>query len=541
LFKDRGLSVNPKRVVVASFENQTGDNSYDIIGRMTADWITQGLAQTGFLTVVPVSLEEIITGAPQREDRIRKLAKNSGAGTVVSGSYYLQGNIVYFQAKISNAQEDLLSAIEPVNGPIENPLKPIQLLSQRIMGALATIVDPRLEIFVDIKSQPPTYESYQEYIEGLTFFLQRKYRQAIEHLQQAAALDSTFVLPLLWASVAHKNLDEYAKAEAIAKEIEKHRENLNPANRHFLDLIHAWFQGNIGAAYREAREMARLAPGEVWNYQFGLEAIRYNHPQEAIEVLTLLNPEGIWMKGWYHYWDVLTRAHHMLGNHKQELKMARRGRKQFPEFLSTLWYETRALAALGRIKEVNKLIDESLALPPQPEWNPGEIMLYAAQELRAHGYREASIQVVDRSINWFKSRSQEELDAEGQRYILARVLYTAERWDEAKDVFDLLHKEFPDNVDYLAYIGMLAARRGNRDEAQKISSQLENIKRPYLYGTHTYGRACIAALLGEKETAISLLREAIAQGVAYSGLHPDMNLDPLSDYPAFKELIKPKG
>ena len=99
----------------------------------------------------------------------------------------------------------------------------------------------------------------------------------------------------------------------------------------------------------------------------------------------------------------------MLGNHKQELRMARLGRKQYPEFLSTLWYETRALAALGRIKEVNKLIDESFALPPQPEWDPGVIMLLAGRELRAHGYREASFQVLERAIEWFESRSQEEL------------------------------------------------------------------------------------------------------------------------------------
>ena len=149
--------------------------------------------------------------------------------------------------------------------------------------------------------------------------------------------------------------------------------------------------------------------------------------------------------------------------------------------------------------------------------------------------------MLERAIKWFESRSQEELETEGQRYILARVLYTAERWEEAKHIFTLLHKEFPDNVDYLAYLGMLAARRGDRDEAQKISSQLENIKRPYLWGDHTYGQACIAALLGEKENAVNLLREALSQGVTYWSLHPDMNLEPLSDYPAFKELVKPKG
>jgi len=46
---------------------------------------------------------------------------------------------------------------------------------------------------------------------------------------------------------------------------------------------------------------------------------------------------------------------------------------------------------------------------------------------------------------------------------------------------------------------------------------------------------------GEKENAIRLIREALAQGLRYTWLHPVMDLEPLGDYPPFKELIKPKG
>ncbi len=42
-----------KRVVVVPFENQTGDPSLDPLGRMIADWTTQGLLQTGLAEVIP--------------------------------------------------------------------------------------------------------------------------------------------------------------------------------------------------------------------------------------------------------------------------------------------------------------------------------------------------------------------------------------------------------------------------------------------------------------------------------------------------------
>ena len=242
------------------------------------------------------------------------------------------------------------------------------------------------------------------------------------------------------------------------------------------------------------------------------------------------------MKGWYYYWGNFTFAHHMLGNHKKELKVARRGRKQYPELLSTLWYEVRALAALGRIKEINKLLDECLNLPPQRDWTPAGVMRNAAHELRVHGYKEEALEIAEHAISWYKAHKDEDY-----RSSLAWTIYVAERWEEAQAIYEDLHQEFPDNVNYLGAIGALAVRMGNKEEALKISDQLKNIQRPYLFGFHTYWRACIAVLLDEKELAMRLLREALGQGTSYTGLHPNMNLESLWDYSPFKELIKPKG
>ena len=70
---------------------------------------------------------------------------------------------------------------------------------------------------------------------------------------------------------------------------------------------------------------------------------------------------------------------------------------------------------------------------------------------------------------------------------------------------------------------------------------MKNFERPYLFGGNTFWRARIAVLLGEKEQALVLLRDALGQGTAYGSLYLNMDLEPLSDYPPFQELIKPKG
>jgi tetratricopeptide (TPR) repeat protein/TolB-like protein len=531
-----GKSPDLKRVVVIVFENYTGDASHDLIGRMAADWITQGLAQTGLVTVVPVMAIETTDIELKGVDRIRVLAKETRARTVVSGAFYRQGETIQFHAWVTDLYEGkLLRTIAPISGPLENPLKPIEVLRQRVMGALATLFDRKIKTLIDIRSQPPTFQAYREYIEAFELFYRRiDYKGAIEHSYKAAALDKTFTLPLLLAATAHVNLGEWAEADSICKKIDEYREQLTPIERHWSDLIRSWLKGDLAGALRSCRQVAHL--NALFQYEQGLEALGVNYPRETIDVYATLNPEGTMMKGWWPYWGNLVRAHHMLGNYKQELIEARRGRKQYPELFSILWYEVRALATLGRIEEVNKRIDESLNLPPQRLWDSETVMMYAASELREHGYKEAAHKLLQRAIESVKSRTSGD-----HRYLLAQLFYLDEQWQAAKKLFEILAKEQPGNIEYIGYLGTIAARRGEREEAKRINKLLMEMKRPYLFGRHIYWQARIASLLGEKDRSMMLLRDALSKGIAYNIIHPEMDLEPLWDYPPFKELIRPKG
>ncbi|UCC41573.1 MAG: tetratricopeptide repeat protein, partial [Candidatus Aminicenantes bacterium] len=387
---------------------------------------------------------------------------------------------------------------------------------------------------------PPTYEAYREYLEGDKAYYRREFRKAIEYYSRAIGLDPDFMLPMMWTVWAYFTLGEYAETEPVLRKLDKSRDKLDPVHRHQLDYFGARLRGDNEKAYNAIYQAEIAKERKKIGYLVAGAANGINRPKEAVEILKKIDPERENIRRWVGFWGLWTTAHHMLGNHRQELKVARRGRKYHPERLEALGYELRALAALARIQEVNKLIDESLSLPPQ-QWSPSQCMLNAARELRARGYRQASLQVLERAFKWFESRTKEESETRSHRVRLARALYTAERWEEAQDIFEALHEEFPDEIDYLGWLGVVAARRGDKEEAVRISSLLENIDRLYIFGLHTYWRARIASLLGEKENAVRILREALAQGVYYSALHPSMDFEPLQDYPPFKELIKPKG
>jgi hypothetical protein len=90
----------------------------------------------------------------------------------------------------------------------------------------------------------------------------------------------------------------------------------------------------------------------------------------------------------------------------------------------------------------------------------------------------------------------------------------------------------------------VAALRGDRATALRISDELGRLKRPYLFGVNTYERFRIAAQLGEKERAVDLLRTAMAQGFILSwestGLHQEPLFESLRGYPPFEEVVRPQ-
>ncbi len=100
----------------------------------------------------------------------------------------------------------------------------------------------------------------------------------------------------------------------------------------------------------------------------------------------------------------------------------------------------------------------------------------------------------------------------------------------------------PNNSDYLGHLGALAARRGDRREAGRISAALASLEEPYLRGTHTFWRARIAGALGERERALALLRESLQEGQVYGPeLHTIIDFESMRDYPPFRELLRPEG
>lgn len=542
-------SPDPQRVVVVPLENRTGDPALDAVGSIAADWITQGLAASGEVQVV--TLTAALTAArhlarirtPSESLALpRAMAEETGAGIVVLGSYVREGDSLRFQVTITDGISGrVLAAPAPVGAEAAAPIDGIEVLRERVMAELATSLNPRLREHTAAATRPPTYQAYRAYSDGIVRLIEGDWRGALEPLRRGAALDTAFTLPLVVLGMMHFNLGEYAAADSIASIADRSRDRLAVMDRALLDNLRAWLRQDHDAAYRAARAASEVAPGSIATVQMGMEARRLNRPRESIRILTALDPARGELRGDPYYWWDLSLAYHQLGDYRRELRTARRGRVLVPDHPIVRLTEIRALAALGRVAEVERRVDEVLAVPPRESPPPGLLLHHAVLELRAHGRADAARHTAERAVAWHRSRPQEEQSTTGHRRRLAQILYAMGRWEEARSLFEALSLEEPDNIVDQGHLGVIAARQGRRAEAERIAAWLAGVQQPWAWGAPLHWRAAIAAQLGDLDTAVELLREAVARGRLRDGFHVDPALEPLHGHPGFQALLRPRG
>jgi len=459
-------------------------------------------------------------------------AEMTGAAIAVFGSFYQQGDSIVFQAQITDvATGELLRAIGRIAASADEPIKAVETLRQRTTGALATVLDPQLKSWASAAGQPPSYEAYQLYAEGMHAFFrgstikvytewELQGREAADYFHRAAALDTTFAVPLLWALYALRLARDRVRADSLAQALDERRDRLTQWERALLDAHLAALGGDVTGEYRAYSRVVEMTPGAEWNYRLAAAAYRLHRPQEAVNLLSEVDPELGWLAHWEQYWRILTSARHVLGDHEQELRDARRGRLQLPGSNVLPVYEMQALAALGRVEEF-----PSFSIIRS---GYGQVL----GELWAHDQSSAADELLANYSARFNPEEDERL------WRLATWYEWTGRLEEAEAAIERWAEEDPHNWIPRARLGRLAALQGDRERAARIMASLASVET----GT-TLARAEIAALLGDKELAVALLRQADAEGWLWNRitLHRNRYLrESLEDYPPFVELMRPR-
>lgn len=248
-----------------------------------------------------------------------------------------------------------------------------------------------------------------------------------------------------------------------------------------------------------------------------------------------LDPERGDLRGWFLYWRDFAEAYHRLGEHRSELRIARRARELFPGDAAALRLEARALAALGRTRSLERLLATGMAAGAVP----ANVLLDTGLELRAHGERQAGDALIRQSLEYTPTRSWNLADRTRER---ATAHYHLGEYVEAERLSHEHLTEFPASFQAQALLGLVAARRGDTAQAMAVADGLAMLERPYLRGGNTWWRARIAAVLGRRDEAVRLLEQSYLEGMyLWRPLHVEPDFDPLRTYPPFVAFVRPRG
>jgi len=561
--EEPGIEIVPNRIAVVPFENRTGDPSLDPIGVLAADRIAKGLAEVtppwapGFEAgpdMVPVDRirELLATGSPASAAGV---ARATGARTVVTGFYVGSGVEIELDATVTDtASNSVVYVFEPLAAPRDAPGDAIAILKDRVYMVVTDHLSPYLGAFAD--EQLPKIDAYRMFVSSQQLIRAGQFEKAMALVPQMLQLEPDFNRIRCWMLMPGSVNGAYARA--LIDELKRRGDQLTENQLLFVQAKEAELAANRETAHRIWWDLVKRAPDNPMLRSFAMvAAFAANRPAETVDLFERFegtiedgaNPALMSML------VVAANAYHLLDRYEEELATARRLREVLRESLDGMILEARALVGLVRMDELDALLSDMLLNRDCAECifiATSEVIL----ELRRHGHRDASIRVVERALSWYESSELEhtELGNPHGAESLAVLMVLVGRANEGYESLLATIGDAPESPGKWMSIARAAAWAGDFETAREMAGRLEKAEGDAVPGfVSAYIRARLAALLGERDEAIRLLRESIVRGLGgpnwfhrptmdwYWILHRDPDFESLWGDPEFQEIVRPKG
>jgi tetratricopeptide (TPR) repeat protein len=541
--------------VVAQFQNRTRDTSLEFVADLVAESISQGLASTGLVEVVPlgsgpVNGDQALTGSSgeMQESLLQALAEVANADIAISGAFYVEGEQLQLRARVGAVEDGrVIFAVPAIEAMRAAPGDGVEHLAQRVVGGLAMHLDNPLNMMLPVV--PPTYEAFRVYRTGLERLLDGNKIKVPELMNNAAGLDSAFTLPLLLVPAVHMYRPVWwAEVDTALTVLEEMDERLSEYERLLRDAMRAMVDGNNQAALNFVQRVYEMAPDDLLVLMLKFLAhMDLNEPRKVLETYEAINLTDEFRRRNFGAGCTRFAANmaHNVGDYDRELSLRRKVVEYFPNLVLFHLDLLGPFAARGQLDSMRVVLRRTATMPGARGYHDWSVWT-ASDALRGHGFRDEAIQLVD---EYLEGRIPRPDDA-NQPHLPnnhAELLLRTERWEEARAKLEenlTLDTMRPRDIDSARLnLALLAARRGERDVAERaLAEAVEAWDNPYNSVFPFLLEAKFAALLGDKERAVRMLREVAAQGgtLGHHLLH-DPELMSLHGYPPFEELTQPQG
>jgi tetratricopeptide (TPR) repeat protein len=484
--------------------------------------------------VVPASAVREAIDALGPDASVSALADHLHARWALTGSMARTGNRVQFSIAFEDVESgERLRDLDPISGSVDSLEVVMGRLADAAAAAAVSLLNPDLPPWASMNSLAPSVAVYRQHLAQFELFCQGRFDEAIELGGRVFASAPDYVPALQITRASFANQGRLREADSVTGVLAPLRDQMTTMERAQEDWLRGRALGDQPLALRSVDEMYRFDPAG-WGDAAGVTYLQANRLRTALERYLSYDVDAHCGRSWRPWWVNTAATHHLLEQYEEELSLVRRGLERFPGYRLLFDREAAALAALGRLSQLDSLLGAVAALPPEP--SDGHRALLAGLELRAHGQRDVAARFIQRGLDWYASRPPDvDRASRGEAFLYA------ERWADADTLFAALRAESPDNVTYLRRHGLALARLGRPADAQAVIDRLVSAEPPGPAPNRLAAAAEVQAALGKRDEAVRLLGEAFEAGYPYSAtIHRDAAFEGMRGYAPWENLVRPR-
>jgi TolB-like protein len=543
-----------RRAVVTPLVNETGDARLSALGPMASDAITAALAQLSSLETVDARTVAATANVVEQIPRpfrggstSRAIAAETGAGVLVTGSYFLVGDSVQFRTRIVNsASGAVVQSLPAVSAAVKSPTTAIPALAQRVASALRSAADSDYFVSANSFSSTTSMEAY-DLVRAAFTALRNGDSTALSLTRRALAIDSLYGSAIVLLPVAAQYFQRYELTDSAIARALRLRDRMTPLEQANLDEMVAVRDGDLAAYMRATTREFNSAPNsDLTKSSLAATLLTARQPRRALEILRGMQPDRGILLGDANYWLNLSYARAQQDQLKEALAAAREGDKRVPGSSSMLT-EAAVLAMLGDTTGANEALRR---ISGRFAWGLPRFAGSSAALIANSNRLDADAMSKRFAEGWLGRGAANGILA----FPAGRLglLTITERWapllalaDSLRALKDMDTLNINTRLRIDAARAIAHARLGSRDAALAIDSAIAAVGEPrWSRGAVPLNRARIAAHLGDSARAVELLDDAIQHLVLYNAegigtVASDPFLLPLRQYAPFRALLKP--
>ncbi len=457
-------------IAVISFENQTGQNSYDYLRKAIPNLLITNLERSKKIDVLTWErMHDLLAqmGKPEMDlvdrDVGFELCRMEGVDALVVGSFIMAGDVFATDVKIIDVStKKILKSASSRGDGISSILKTqIDELSKEIsrgIGLSSGTTESGGRGIADVTTD--SMEAYEQFLKGRESYGKFYFEEAKEHFKKAIELDPRFSTAYYFLGQSYFEQGERDSGIAAYAQAKEFSDRATEKERLFIEAEYVrWLEGDTERRFQILQELAKKYPKEK-RALLGL-AMVYNSRemyQEAIDAFSralALDPN------WDYVMNSLAYLYSDLGDYDKALKYFQRYADLSPGDANPIDSIAEQYFRMGRLDEAVAKYKEALAIKPDFDAGLRLALVYAFME----DYSQAFVQL-GRFIAMSKSQGRK---AEGYlwkgvfNFLLGKREDAFQNLREAKKFADRIRTG---SVDYTE--GWMRFEMGQFDLSRKL-------------------------------------------------------------------------